>query len=163
MPLVLSQGLRGTMNFKPTTCLIGAQIAALMVGYILRAPDLQATAERQDSIRSSQKEAAFARTEALARAQRCVVLMTELPITDGTAAYFSSVRNGRLTIHKNRPLPLGTTVCDRYGNTGIVASDAQGNPIVGDIKQMPSEEMEKILSERHLTPTPRHIIQFEEK
>jgi hypothetical protein len=151
------------MQFKPATCLIGAQIAALMVGYILRAPDLQATAERQDSIRSEQKEAAFARTEALARAQRCVVLMTELPITDGTAAYFSSVRNGRLTIHKNRPLPLGTTVCDRYGNTGIVAMDAQGNPIVSDIKQMPPEEMEKILSSRHVTPTSRHITQYQEK
>ena len=151
------------MQFKPATYLIGAQIAALAVGYILRAPDLQATAERQDSIRSEQKEAAFARSEAMQRAQRCVVLMTELPITDGTAAYFSSVRNGRLTIHKNRPLPLGTTVCDRYGNTGIVAMDAQGNPIVSDIKQMPPEEMEKILSERNVTPTPRHITQYQEK
>ena len=151
------------MQFKPSTYLIGAQIAALMVGYILRAPDLQATAERQDSIRSEQKEAAFARQEALARAQRCVVLMTELPITDGTAAYFSSVKNGRVIIHKDRPLPSKTTVCDAYGNTGIVAVDAEGNPIVSDIKQMPPEEMEKILSERNETPTKRHITQFQEK
>jgi hypothetical protein len=151
------------MQFRPATYLIGAQIAALAVGYILRAPDLQATAERQDSIRSEQKEAAFARQEALARAQRCVVLMTELPITDGTAAYFSSVKNGRVIIHKDRPLPLGTTVCDAYGNTGIVAMDAEGNPVVSDIKQMPPEEMEKILSSRTETPKPRHITQFQEK
>jgi hypothetical protein len=151
------------MQFKPTTCLIGAQIAALMVGYILRAPDLQATAERQDSIRLEQKEAAFARTEAMQRAQRCVVLMTELPITDGTAAYFSSLKNGRVVIHKDRPLPSQTTVCDTYGNTGIVTNDAQGNPIVSDIKQMPPEEMEKILSSRHVTPTSRHITQYQEK
>ncbi|HEY9605608.1 MAG TPA: hypothetical protein V6C85_28650 [Allocoleopsis sp.] len=151
------------MQFKPATYLIGAQIAALAVGYILRAPDLQATAERQDSIRSEQKEAAFARTEALARAQRCVVLMTELPITDGTAAYFSSVKNGRVTIHKNRPLPSKTTVCDAYGNTGIVAMDAEGNPIVSDIKQMPPEEMEKILAQRQESQNPRHITQFQEK
>ena len=151
------------MQFRATTYLIGAQIAALAVGYILRAPDLQATAERQDSIRSEQKEAAFARTEALARAQRCVVLMTELPITDGTAAYFSSVKNGRVIIHKDRPLPSKTTVCDAYGNTGIVAMDAEGNPIVSDIKQMPPEEMEKILSSRNETPKPQHITQFQEK
>ena len=151
------------MQFKPTTYLIGAQIAALTVGYILRAPDLQATAERQDSIRSEQKEAAFARQEAMQRAQRCVVLMTELPITDGTAAYFSSVKNGRVIIHKDRPLPSKTTVCDAYGNTGIVAMDAEGNPIVSDIKQMPPEEMEKILSSRNETPAQRHITQFQEK
>ena len=151
------------MQFTPTTYLIGAQIAALAVGYILRAPDLQATAERQDSIRSEQKEAAFSRQEAMQRAERCVVLMTELPITDGTAAYFSSVKNGRVTIHKNRPLPSGTTVCDAYGNTGIVAIDAEGNPIVSDIKQMPPEEMEKILSDRNETRTPQRITQFQEK
>jgi hypothetical protein len=151
------------MQFTPTTYLIGAQIAALAVGYILRAPDLQATAERQDSIRIEQKEAAFARQEAMQRAQRCVVLMTEMPITDGTAAYFSSVKNGRVIIHKNRPLPSKTTVCDSYGNTGIVAMDAEGNPIVSDIKQMPPEEMEKILSERNEIPTPQRITQFQEK
>lgn len=151
------------MQFRPTTYLIGAQIAALAVGYILHAPDLQATAERQDSIRSEQKEAAFTRQEAMQRAGRCVVLMTELPITDGTAAYFSSVKNGRVIIHKDRPLPSKTTVCDAYGNTGIVAMDAEGNPIVSDIKQMPPEEMEKILSERNETPKPSHITQFQEK
>lgn len=151
------------MQFTPTTYLIGAQVAALAVGYILRAPDLQATAERQDSIRTEQKEAAFSRQEAMQRAERCVVLMTELPITDGTAAYFSSVKNGRVTIHKNRPMPSGTTVCDAYGNTGIVAIDAEGNPIVSDIKQMPPEEMEKTLSDRNEIRTPQRITQLQEK
>jgi hypothetical protein len=41
--------------------------------------------------------------------------MSEMPITDGTAAYFSSVEGGRIVIHKNRPclvaqqsaMPLG--------------------------------------------------------
>jgi hypothetical protein len=41
--------------------------------------------------------------------------------------------------------------------------DAEGNPIVSDIKQMPPEEMEKILADRNETPKPRHITQFQEK
>ena len=137
---------------QATTYLIGAQVAALLVGYVLRSPDLQENAQRQASIRTQETEAAFDRQEALNRAQRCVVLMSELPITDGVAAYFSSVKGGRIVINKNRPLPSGTTVCDAFGNTGVVAMDTQGSPIVTDIRCMPSEEMEEILKKRGVMP-----------
>ena len=112
------------LNRKATTYLIGAQVAALSVGYILRSPDLSANAERQANIRNQQTETAFDRAEAISRAQTCIVLTTELPITDGSAAYFSSVKGGKVVIHKNRPMPDGTGVCDAFGNTGVVVTDA---------------------------------------
>ena len=142
------------INRKTTTYLIGAQVAALSVGYILRSPDLSATAERQANIRDQQTETAFERQEAISRAQTCVVLKTELPITDGIAAYFSSVKGGKVVIHKNRPMPDGTSVCDAFGNTGVVASDAEGNPIVSDIRRMPPEDMKEILTTRGVMPRP---------
>ncbi len=141
------------MQLKPTTWLLVAQATALLTGYILRAPDLSATAERQDSIRSQEKQTQFDQQEAMHRAQRCVVLRTELPITDGSAAYFSSIKNGQIIIDKNRPFPSHTTVCDAFGNTGIVMTDNAGNPIISDIKQIPPEEMEKILTERNAMPS----------
>ena len=142
------------MKRNLVTSLIGLQVAALSVGYILKAPDLSATAERQSSIRNHQTEAAFERQEAIARAQTCLVLASELPITDGTAAYFSSLKNGRIVINKKRPFPDGTNVCDAFGNTGIVEADNNGNPIITDIKKMPIESMKEILSERNLSPKP---------
>lgn len=135
-----------------TTSLIGAQVTVLLVGYMLRSPDLSATAQRQDSLRQHAKQEAFDRQEAMQRAQTCLPLMTELPITDGTAAYFSSVKNGRIVIHKNRPMPSGTVVCDAFGNTGIVTGDFEGNPVVTDIRRMPFEEIETILQERGVMP-----------
>lgn len=145
------------MNRKVTTYLIGAQVAALAVGYILRSPDLSATAERQASILHQQTETAFERSEAISRAQTCraqtcIVLATELPITDGSAAYFSSVKGGKVVIHKNRPMPDGTGICDAFGNTGVVATDAEGTPIVSDIRRMPPEEMKEILTHRGVMP-----------
>jgi len=142
------------VNRKATTYLIGAQVAALSVGYILRSPDLSANAARQASIRNQQTEIAFERQEAIQRAQTCLVLASELPITDGTAAYFSSLKNGRVVINKKRPLPDGTGVCDAFGNTGIVATDELGSPIVSDIQRMPPEEMKEILKARGVTPRP---------
>jgi hypothetical protein len=142
------------LNRKATTYLIGAQVAALSVGYILRSPDLSATAARQASYRRQHTETAFERQEAISRAQTCLVLATELPITDGTAAYFSSTKGGRIVIHKNRPLPDGTGVCDAFGNTGIVATDAEGTPIISDIRRMPPEQMKEILSTRGVMPRP---------
>jgi hypothetical protein len=115
---------------------------------------LSATAARQASIRSQQTETAFERQEAISRAQTCLVLATGLPITDGTAAYFSSTKGGRIVIHKNRPLPDGTGVCDAFGNTGIVATDAEGTPIISDIRRMPPEQMKEILTARGVTPRP---------
>jgi hypothetical protein len=148
------------MPLKPTTWLLVAQATALLSGYILRAPDLSATAERQDSIRSQEKQTQLDQQEAMHRAQRCVVLMTELPITDGSAAYFSSIKNGQIIIDKKRPFPSNTTVCDAYGNTGIVATDNEGNPIVSDIKQIPPEQMEKILIERNAMPRIQGLRKF---
>jgi len=142
------------MNRKTTTYLIGAQVAALSIGYILRSPDLSATAARQASIRSQQTETAFERQEAISRAQTCLVLASELPITDGTAAYFYSLKNGRIVINKKRPLPDGTGVCDVFGNTGFVVTDAEGSPIVSDIQRMPPEEMKEILKARGVAPRP---------
>lgn len=142
------------INRKITTYLIGAQIAALSAGYILRAPDLSAKAERQANIRQHQTETAFERSEAISRAQTCLVLASELPITDGTAAYFSSLKNGRIVINKKRPLPDGTGVCDAFGNTGIVSTDVAGNPIVTEIRKMPSEQMQEILNSRGAMPKP---------
>ncbi len=84
--------------FKNTaTYLLAAQFGALGFGYILRSPDLQATAERQTNIRNEQKESAFDRQEAIQRAQICIALMSEMPITDGLTAYFSSIKAGRLS------------------------------------------------------------------
>ena len=140
------------LNRKATTYLIGAQVAALSVGYILRSPDLSANAERQANIRNHQTQAAFERQEAISRAQTCIVLATELPITDGSAAYFSSLKGGRIVIHKNRPMPDGTGVCDAFGNTGVVTTDAEGVPIVSDIRRMPPEQMKEILTTRGVMP-----------
>jgi hypothetical protein len=135
------------------TYLLAAQFGALGFGYILRSPDLQATAERQTNIRNEQKESAFDRQEAISRAQTCIPLMSEMPITDGIAAYFSSVEGGRIVIHKNRPMPSGTIVCDAFGITGVVALDAEGTPFVTDLRRMPPEEMQEILSSRGVMPT----------
>src|SRR4028118_1862424 len=153
-PLALTRGIKKMqlINRKATTYLIGAQVAALSVGYILRSPDLSANAERQANIRNHQTQAAFERQEAISRAQTCIVLATELPITDGSAAYFSSLKGGRIVIHKNRPMPDGTGVCDAFGNTGVVASDAEGTPIVSDIRRMPPEQMKEILTTRGVMP-----------
>lgn len=123
-----------------------------MVGYVLRAPDLEAASKRQETLRHQATEAAFDKQEAINRAQRCVVLLTETPITDGTAAFFSSLKNGRLVANKKRPLPQNTTVCDAFGNTGVVTNDAEGKPVVSDIRQMPPEEMAEILSQRGVAP-----------
>jgi len=142
------------LNRKATTYLIGAQVAALSVGYILRSPDLSKNAERQTTIRNQQTETAFERQEAISRAQTCIVLATELPITDGSAAYFSSVKGGKVVIHKNRPMPDGTGVCDAFGNTGVVESDTEGVPIVSDIRRMPPEQMKEILTTRGVMPRP---------
>ena len=135
------------------TYLIAAQFAALGFDYVLRAPDLQATAERQTTIRNELTESAFEHQEALSRAQTCIPLMSEIPITDGTAAYFSSVEGGRIVIHKNRPMPSGTIVCDAFGITGIVALDAEGTPFVTNLRRMPPEQMQQILSNRGVMPT----------
>jgi hypothetical protein len=135
------------------TSLITAQFAALAVGYILRAPDLQAIAQRQTTIRNDLTESAFDRQEALSRAQTCIPLMSEIPITDGIAAYFSSVEGGRIVIHKQRPMPSGTIVCDVFGITGIVAINALGTPFVTKLRRMPPEQMQQILSERGVMPT----------
>jgi len=142
------------INRKTTAYLIGAQVAALSVGYILRSPDLSANAQRQASIRNQQTETAFERQEAIQRAQTCLVLAAELPITDGTTAYFSSLKNGQIVINKKRPLPDGTGVCDAFGNTGVVVTDEQGSPIVSDIRRLPPEEMKEILTVRGVTPRP---------
>lgn len=136
---------------QATTSLIAAQVVALAAGYILRAPSLQAEAERKAQIRTTETAAAYEQQEAMNRAQRCVVLMAELPITDGVAAYFSAVESGRVVIKKNRPIPSGTTVCDRFGNTGIIALNSAGDPIVSNIQKMPPEQMEKILESRGVT------------
>jgi hypothetical protein len=136
---------------QATTYLIAAQIAALVAGYVIRSPSLQAEAERKTQIHTSETAAAYEQQEAMNRAQRCLVLMTSLPITDGGAAYFSSLQGGRVVIHRNRPMPSGTTVCDRFGNTGIIAFNNEGEPIISDIKRLASEEMTKILKDRGVT------------
>ena len=51
------------INRKATTYLIGVQVAALSIGYILRSPDLSANAARQGSIRNQQTETAFERQD----------------------------------------------------------------------------------------------------
>lgn len=136
------------MKQKIITYLIGAQVAALATAYIVKAPDLSATANKQAAIRTQETERGFEQQEAISRAQSCLVLLSEMPITDGTAAYFSALKNGRIVIDKKRPLPDGTGVCDAFGNTGIVSFDDDGNPIVSDIKRMPPEQMKEILDER---------------
>jgi hypothetical protein len=134
---------------KLTVYLIGGNIAALLVGYTLRAPDLQATALRQATIRSSATETSLDRQEAMQRSQSCILVKADMPLTDGTAAYFSSIQGGKAVINKNRPMPNGVKVCDRFGNTGIVDS-TDGTPIVSDIRSMPMEEMIETLQERGL-------------
>jgi hypothetical protein len=136
------------INPRTTGYLLGLNAVVLVFGYSLRAPNLQQKAQQQSSIRDEQQAAAYERREAMNRAQRCVVLATELPITDGTAAYYSSTKQGRQVVNTKRPLPAGTTVCDQFGNTGIVATNLSGKPVVSDIAQLPPEEMEQILVER---------------
>ncbi len=141
------------ISSRPTTTyLIGAQVVTLMVSYMLRSPELTEKAERQAHIRSQATENAYSQLEAQQRAQTCLPLLSEMPITDGTAAYFSSVQNGQIVIHENRPMPAGTIVCDLFGNTGIVSPDSLGNPVVGSIRSLPFEQMEKILQDRGVMP-----------
>ena len=132
-----------------TTYLIGANIAALVLGYVLRSPDLAATRERQASIRLAAQEASFDRTEAMQRAQTCILVRKDMPLTDGVSAYFSSIQGGKAVIDKKRPMPNGAKVCDTFGNTGIVDA-TDGSPIVSDIRSMPSEDMKEILDSRGL-------------
>lgn len=141
-------------NRQANNYLLMGMAASLLAGYILRAPELSETSQRQSAIRKEQTSAAMSRLEAISRAERCVVLTSELPITDGTSAYFSSLKNGQIVIDKTRPFPSGTTVCDQFGNTGIVAFDAEGNPIITDLQSMPPEEMEAVLSQRGVMPKP---------
>ena len=140
-------------NRQANNYLLMGMAASLLAGYVLRAPELSETSQRQSEIRKEQSLAAMSRLDAISRAERCVVLMSELPITDGTAAYFSSLKNGRIVIDKTRPFPSGTTVCDQFGNTGIVAFDAEGNPIITDLQSMPPEEMEAVLKKRGVMPS----------
>ncbi len=143
------------INRKTTGYLLGLNAVVLIFGYSLRAPDLQQKAQHQSSIRDEQNAAAYERREAMNRAQRCVVLASELPISDGTAAYYSATKQGRQVVNTKRPLPSGTTVCDQFGNTGIVATNLSGKPVVTDIAQLPPEEMEQILIERGVLPGKR--------
>jgi hypothetical protein len=54
-------------------------------------------------------------------------------------------------------MPDGTGVCDAFGNTGVVASDAEGTPVVTDIRHMPPEEMKEILTNRGVMPRPSSL------
>jgi hypothetical protein len=51
-------------------------------------------------------------------------------------------------------MPDGTGVCDAFGNTGVVATDAEGTPVVTDIRRMPPEQMKEILTTRGVMPRP---------
>ena len=134
---------------KLSTYLIGGNVVVLLVGYTLRAPDLNATALRIATIRSEGQETALDRQEAMQRSQTCILVRADMPLTDGTAAYFSSIQGGKAIIDKKRPMPNGAKVCDRFGNTGIVDS-SDGTPIVSDIRSMPMEEMQETLKQRGL-------------
>ncbi|MBD2019095.1 hypothetical protein H6F43_02705 [Leptolyngbya sp. FACHB-36] len=136
--------------------ILSAQVVALLLGYTLRAPDLQQAAEQTNAIRSERTQATHDRAIALQRAQICQPLMSELPISDGAAAYFTSRnRFGRIVIDKNRPFPIGSVVCDAFGNTAIVGRDAQGQrPLLTDIRTVPAEEMQQILVQRGVMPSP---------
>ncbi|HEY9707697.1 MAG TPA: hypothetical protein V6D48_05785 [Oculatellaceae cyanobacterium] len=132
-----------------TSYLIGLNCAALIGGYALRSPDLTATAQRQADIRAEGKEASFERIEAMQRAQTCILVRADTPLTDGAAAYFYVLRRGKAYPDKKRPMPHGTKVCDRFGNTGVVDT-SDGDPVVSQISAMPSEEMEAVLKSRGL-------------
>ena len=132
-----------------TGYLIGANVAALICGYIIRSPELTATADRQATIRNLTQSSALDRAEAMQRSQTCILVRQDMPLTDGVAAYFSSLKGGKRVADPKRPMPHGTKVCDSFGNTGIV--DASGDePLVTDIRAMPSEEMAQILQTRGL-------------
>lgn len=133
---------------------LGAQIVALLLGYTLRGPDLQRSSANSEAARHEKEQSATDRSIALQRAQICQPLMSELPITDGASPYFSSRDQlGQRVIDKNRPFPVGTVVCDRFGNTAIVGRAANGRtPTVTDIRALPVEEMQAILVERGVMP-----------
>jgi hypothetical protein len=146
------------------TYILVANASALLMGYLIKAPELQADTERKAQIQQETQQAAYDRTEAIARSKRCMVLTPELPITDNSAAYYSSIKNGRIVIHKRRPLPNGTTVCDTNGNTGVIAMASDGTPFISDIRQLPSEQMREILQQRGVLPStsPRPLkVQFQ--
>lgn len=141
------------------TYILVANAAALLTSYLIKAPELQVDTERKAHIHQETQQAAYNRAEAIARAGRCVVLTPELPITDNSAAYYSSIKNGSIVIHKRRPLPNGTTVCDTNGNTGVIAMSSDGTPFISDIRQLPSEQMRDILQRRGVLPptSPRQL------
>lgn len=133
--------------------ILGAQVCALLLGYTFRAPELQKAAANGEAIRNEKEQASNDRAIALQRAQICQPLMVETPLTDGIRPFFSSLdRNGRVVLDRSRPLPVGSTICDSYGNTATVGTGPNGLPVVQDIRPMPSEEMQKILQQRGVMP-----------
>lgn len=137
-----------------TTYLIGANVAALVCGYIIRSPELTATADRQSAIRNLAQSSSLDRAEAMQRAQTCILVRQDMPLTDGVAAYFSSLKGSKRVADPKRPMPHNTKVCDNFGNTGVVDASSD-EPVVVDIRSMPSEEMTKILETRGLNPKPK--------
>ncbi len=140
---------------KITTYLIGANIAALVFGYILRSPDLSASSQRKATIRRQALEMNFDHQEAMQRAQTCILVRFDMPLTDGAGAYFSTVRGGKVVINKKRPIPDRSNLCDQFGNTGVV-DNSDGNPTVTDIRSMPPEQMKEILFKRGLLKDQPH-------
>lgn len=138
---------------RSTKLILGFQVCTVLIGYTFKAPELQKAAANSEAIRNEKTQSINDRAIALQRAQICQPLMTETPLTDGIRPFFSSLdRNGQVVLDKRRPLPVGSTVCDTYGNTATVGTGPDGQPVAQDIRTMPPEEMQKILQQRGVMP-----------
>jgi hypothetical protein len=115
--------------------------ATCLPGAITLYRQSQAQLSQQNEI--AQKDASISAdtTEALRRAERCILIDKRYPLVEGGNAYYD------INSKTKRLLPTGTALCSPVsGNTAIV--DATG--ATSDIKSAPPEQLTRILKQRGL-------------
>lgn len=91
----------------------------------------QANTAKEMRLRASQQASEGQAEIAEQRYQKgCLAVVAQ---SDPSA--FTSLTEGQPVLDRVRkvPLPLGTLICDAYGNTGKIIPDSQGNPVVGEL------------------------------
>ena len=102
----------------------------------------QANAANEMRLRASQQASEGQAEIAEQRYQEgCLVVVAQ-----SDPAAFTSLTEGQPVLDRIRktPLPLGTLVCDAYGNTGKIVPDSQGNPVVGELAFTGNKELARL-------------------
>jgi hypothetical protein len=139
---------------KSTTIILAGSILVMFGAWSANAEKFQAKANHQASVSAEKTQFSQDAEFAQERAQSCILVVQDKPLTDGIVGYYSRKnKKGKVVLDYNRPLPNGATVCDSEGNTGKVRHIQKGNrirPVIEDIRSLPPEEMQQILEERGL-------------